>query len=97
LEAPGIGECEPISRRRLYKIAHSARFPAKRTTRKFNRVTGPQGHLEDERLVMEFLKKIAETASRSTLILAQFFFGQRTAFFGQPFVDLCFGDRNQSI
>jgi hypothetical protein len=25
------------------------------------------------------------------------FFGQRTAFFGQPFVDLCFGDRNQSI
>jgi hypothetical protein len=26
LEAPGIGECEPISRPRLYKIAHSARF-----------------------------------------------------------------------
>jgi hypothetical protein len=26
LEAPGMGECEPISRPRLYKIAHSARF-----------------------------------------------------------------------
>jgi hypothetical protein len=30
-------------------------------------------HLEHERLVMEFLKKIAATASRWTLILAQFF------------------------
>ena len=26
MEAPSIGECEPISRPRLYKIAHSARF-----------------------------------------------------------------------
>jgi hypothetical protein len=25
-EALGIGECEPISRARLYKIAHNARF-----------------------------------------------------------------------